>query len=156
MVARTTYDCDVCGAVGVAQHEQDINAGAGSYEIDWCQGCRDTYMIDKLRTLLEGFGVARSDPDPDLARLRKPVTNDWPCCDCVSEFSSRVKVMTHLMHVHGMTKVEASHAAPPRSASATCVSCGFLADQGTGMANHIRTDHGPEAYATWTAGRRHV
>jgi len=156
MVARTTYDCDVCGAVGVAQHEQDINAGAGSYEIDWCQGCRDTYMVEKLRALLEDFGVARSDPDPDLARLRKPTSNDWPCRRCASEFPTRMKVMIHLMRVHDMTKVEASHAAPPHSESAMCTWCTYLADQGTGMANHVRSDHGAEAYAAWQSTRRHV
>lgn len=132
MASRTVLDCDNCGAHDIAERIGPLDLGSGPRVLDLCIPCQDVVGLPKLQALVDEYGVVL--PSRDGARY--PSGSRRQCPVCVKDFAGRRAAISHCVARHGMTEVQASHAVPPDGVGAECPVCGFLCQEGTGLAQH--------------------
>lgn len=105
--------------------------------------------------------LANADEEERALPPRRPLTSaanqlhDGPpsgeliaCPQCGQERRGRGGAIKHLVGVHGMGEVEASHLVKPpgRQPSTDCDVCGYLVVVGTGYSSHVMGAHGEQEW----------
>lgn len=153
---RVTAWCDACIVRGEHTEVDETDTVVVSFNgrpplsLDLCKDDR-VAMVEPLVDLLNERGV-KLDQQQQKVMPGQHLDNNgsktmWLCPVCREERSGRTGILKHMVSMHGMTKVEASRAAPPRGIAVDCVICGFRTNPGTGYAAHVSTEHGSDVWA---------